>query len=1029
MNSKFRIILSIFLSITLLNLPFNPFVFVSGNGALPIKLSQTKDGEIWQLPNGQQVFKAGGEAPPRIYEDGIILNGTEIRSTAVNVDIESVVGSEVTYKNKNGNIAKENWFIYENGKKIFWDNFSDKNLLIRNIPMFETVSGYAVTDYEKEAIKEKTMNNIFGSLWIEYKIHEGQPLKHTLNFTATKAGTFTLCQEFSDFDYDGIVQNDVDTHTIDIIDAKQTTQKTMDVDTLSFHSKLAFGNETTVADPQLRLPEVIEFKKDGKLVLGEITSGAKQNFKSFDFDSISKTAMFCYGEFTLNSEESFIIDPDTFSSADPTVDGMVYKISLAGVQCEVATTIDTSAVILDIGAENLSGGGGCYRSYMEWNPSSIPSSSTVTNTVIKYEVKSITGTAVNCDYNAMNAAPSGGTASSIWTDVGDGTTFVSNDSTCSTVGTNKSLDLGTSADSDVQTAVTAGRTWWAVGIKMFGETRTAGANTINALASEENATPTPKPTLEITYTSKYIITYDINSFNGTALTTSTLRIKNSTNSFVITPNSTGMSKQTGVNGNQNLTITVPVTGGVMVVNKTLNYSPTATATKTINTSIYSVNCIQTGSGTDLELMPANQTISHTITNMTRPTCSTSNSQPIVISWNATFTKDGVSGASLSSLMIGTILNSSLAKNATHFFVNGTDKTVTFGGNKLTSAAFVIGQGTVSYLVKFYLWLDGTPNAPTGLTINGVTSSQVSLIWTAPSNVGVGSITGYKITRGIDGVTFGTVVVADTGSVGTTYTDSSVSASTLYYYKVQAINSYGAGTASSSTSTTTLAASSSGGSSGSGGGGGGGSTITNNLQQLLFGLEVGDISTTAKPADVLPLKIHIQYPSEKPIKVLSIDGGEFDSWITHETLPITVNTDLVEVQEHNMLPPAYAFVRNVGDIPIQLTIPQQYCNPSVGITQNCVEDKLYEIIVKLTLEFDGQTYQQNAKISLDLRQQKLSPAAIQNMIIFTILFGVAVGGATFFKKKVKGFEQSRRHRSRKTGLGKSKFEKEISRVIS
>ena len=82
-----------------------------------------------------------------------------------------------------------------------------------------------------------------------------------------------------------------------------------------------------------------------------------------------------------------------------------------------------------------------------------------------------------------------------------------------------------------------------------------------------------------------------------------------------------------------------------------------------------------------------------------------------------------------------------------------------------------------------------PDKPTGLEATE-SHGQVVLTWDDP---GDGSITGYVILRRVrENDTGGdfSVLVADTGSAATTYTDATVAASTTYTYRIKAINEHG-----------------------------------------------------------------------------------------------------------------------------------------------------------------------------------------------------------------------------------------------
>ncbi|TMG79620.1 MAG: hypothetical protein E6H75_00385 [Betaproteobacteria bacterium] len=72
-----------------------------------------------------------------------------------------------------------------------------------------------------------------------------------------------------------------------------------------------------------------------------------------------------------------------------------------------------------------------------------------------------------------------------------------------------------------------------------------------------------------------------------------------------------------------------------------------------------------------------------------------------------------------------------------------------------------------------------PSAPTGLLASAVSSSQIDLSWTASTDVGV---TGYRVHRG-------GVLLATVGAV-TAYQNAGLSASTTYFYTVQAFDAAG-----------------------------------------------------------------------------------------------------------------------------------------------------------------------------------------------------------------------------------------------
>ncbi len=98
-----------------------------------------------------------------------------------------------------------------------------------------------------------------------------------------------------------------------------------------------------------------------------------------------------------------------------------------------------------------------------------------------------------------------------------------------------------------------------------------------------------------------------------------------------------------------------------------------------------------------------------------------------------------------------------------------------------------------------------PAAPTGLTAAAAGQTTINLRWTAPTNTGGASITGYRIEVSPNGTSNWTNQQANTRSTATTYAHTGLSAGTTRHYRVSAINSVGTGAASNVANTTTDAA--------------------------------------------------------------------------------------------------------------------------------------------------------------------------------------------------------------------------------
>jgi beta-glucanase (GH16 family) len=95
-----------------------------------------------------------------------------------------------------------------------------------------------------------------------------------------------------------------------------------------------------------------------------------------------------------------------------------------------------------------------------------------------------------------------------------------------------------------------------------------------------------------------------------------------------------------------------------------------------------------------------------------------------------------------------------------------------------------------------------PSAPTGLTATAASTTDVNLSWTA-STSGTGCSTTYNVYRSTtSGFTAGSGNQIATGVSSTAYSDTSVSASTTYYYLVEGVDSAGSSAPSSQATATT-----------------------------------------------------------------------------------------------------------------------------------------------------------------------------------------------------------------------------------
>ncbi|HYL67470.1 MAG TPA: fibronectin type III domain-containing protein [Nitrosopumilaceae archaeon] len=151
---------------------------------------------------------------------------------------------------------------------------------------------------------------------------------------------------------------------------------------------------------------------------------------------------------------------------------------------------------------------------------------------------------------------------------------------------------------------------------------------------------------------------------------------------------------------------------------------------------------------------------------------------------------------------GSINNDGIINNYSDAYINN------------NSGAYINNNGTISDYCGSKFNNSGTltgnpvqnlctaPAAPTGLTAKAISSSQITISWTAPSNNGGSAITGYMIERSNNTGTTWSTIVSNTGSTATTYNDTGLAPNTTYTYRVSAINSVGTSSPSNTSSATT-----------------------------------------------------------------------------------------------------------------------------------------------------------------------------------------------------------------------------------
>lgn len=270
------------------------------------------------------------------------------------------------------------------------------------------------------------------------------------------------------------------------------------------------------------------------------------------------------------------------------------------------------------------------------------------------------------------------------------------------------------------------------------------------------------------------------------------------------------------------------------------------------------------------------------------------------------------------------------------------------------------------------------NAPSGLLFSGTTQTSTILSWTAPN--GNATISGYEIDKSIDnGVTYSTVS-ANTGNSTVSYTVTGLTASTTYYFKVEAINAGGTSASLTPASVTTLAAptpSPTPTASGGGGSGVGGPVTPLQLTPIVPAISQG-ITFTASNDVIMPNQIKnetvtITWPSGETLNVNTIQFGA-----------TSLQTKLANTPPYGLTGNVYG--TSTATITYILQVPQQ-CDGTV--TTNCINITIptMNLPISFDVTLNGTETSQTVTPQFNIQQETQLPLPL-------IVIGVSFVAAAY-----------------------------------
>src|SRR5437867_6143423 len=357
------------------------------------------------------------------------------------------------------------------------------------------------------------------------------------------------------------------------------------------------------------------------------------------------------------------------------------------------------------------------------------------------------------------------------------------------------------------------------------ERSTDGDSTWSTLVANTGSTSTTYSDTGLTHTTTY--TYRVSAINSVG--TSSPSITTSATTLAVAPSPpTGLAATTVSSSQINLSWTAPAdNGGSAMTGYKIERSTdggstwsTLVANTGISGTTYSdiglthgatytyrvsaINSIGTGSPSDTA---SATTLAVTASPLNGLSATTASSSQINLSWAPPADNGGsaITGYKIERSTDGGSTWSTLVANTGSTATSYSDTVLTHTTTYTYRASSINSVGTSSpSSTTSATTLAVAPSPPTGLAATTVSSSQINLSWTAPADNGGSAMTGYKIERSTDGGSTWSTLVANTGSTATSYSDTVLTHTTTYTYRVSSINAVGTSSPSNTASATTLA---------------------------------------------------------------------------------------------------------------------------------------------------------------------------------------------------------------------------------